>query len=428
MTELTSWGRYPTVETEQLSVEIATLESLSLRGIPRGLGRSYGDSALSDKVILSDKLSRFISFDKSTGQLRCEAGITIEEILKVFIPKGWFPYVTPGTKFVTIGGAIASDVHGKNHHKEGSFCDYVSSIVLLIDGQLVTCNDQKNSDLFRATCGGMGLTGFIVEATITLKPIKSAYIQQKVIKAENLREAINLLEENSDYTYSVAWIDCLSMGERLGRSLIMIGEHSDNNQLKTHKNAKLSIPFEFPTYCLNQYSVQGFNFLYYHRQLKKEINNIVHYDTFFYPLDGISNWNLIYGKQGFTQYQFVIPKHAGIEALTEIITEIAASKLGSFLAVLKVLKEENENLLSFPIEGYTLALDFKINPSLFPLLNRLDEIVKHFSGRIYLSKDVRMDEDMFKATYPNWIEFERIRTKFNLKGKYYSLQSKRLGL
>lgn len=429
MTKITSWGKYPLIDANLTKpVNRQQCIDFKLTGIGRGLGRSYGDSALSENITVSERLNHFISFDDSTGQLCCEAGVSLDEILMNFVPKGWFLSVTPGTKFVTVGGAIASDVHGKNHHLEGSFSDHVTSLTLITNGQEIICSRKQNSELFHATCGGMGLTGIITEATFKLKPIKSAYINQKVIKAKNLETVLKLFEQYQDVTYSVAWIDCLSTGNNLGRSLLMLGEHADKGELTTHKDGLLNIPCNMPHFLLNKYTIQAFNSVYYNKQIKEEFNNTIHYNPFFYPLDGINNWNRMYGGNGFTQYQFVIPKEAGKEGLTEILEAIAKSKQGSFLAVLKVFGEGNNNHLSFPIKGYTLALDFKLNDKLFSLLERLDLIVRKYKGRLYLSKDVRMSEEMFKNGYPRWEEFQTLRREYGMDELYYSLQSKRIGL
>ncbi|KJR36129.1 FAD-linked oxidase [Vibrio navarrensis] len=427
MKQLTSWGNYPKInacshyiERLQTCVDASPL-------IARGLGRSYGDSALGDNVVLTERLNRFSSFSDD-GILTCDAGVTLAEILEVFVPKGWFLPVTPGTKFVTVGGAIASDVHGKNHHTEGSFSDHVESILLSIGDELIYCDKYSHADLFHATCGGMGLTGIIIEASFKLKKIESAYIEQKIIRAENLRTILSLFEEHQDATYSVAWIDCLATGKSLGRSILMLGEHASKGNLSVHSQSPLTIPFNFPSFSLNKYSIQAFNFVYYHRLLKNEVENTIHYDPFFYPLDGINNWNRMYGKRGFTQYQFVIPYSAGLEGLTSILKKIAESKQGSFLAVLKVFGDGNKNPLSFPMKGYTLALDFKIDDNIFSILDEFDIIVREFGGRLYLSKDVRMSEEMFKSSYPRWEEFQSVREKYNCKNNYISLQSIRIGL
>ncbi|WP_044366934.1 FAD-binding oxidoreductase [Vibrio fluvialis] len=429
MTKITSWGKYPLIDAN-LTKPTSRQQCVDRKftGVSRGLGRSYGDSALSENIVISERLNHFISFDKETGQLCCEAGVSLDEILTTFVPKGWFLSVTPGTKFVTVGGAIASDVHGKNHHLEGSFSDHVTSITLMTNGREITCSREENVELFHATCGGMGLTGIIVEATFKLKPIKSAYIDQKIIKAKNLEMALELFEQHKDVTYSVAWIDCLSTGQHLGRSVIMLGEHANEGALTPHKQSLLNMPCDMPSFLLNKYTIQAFNAAYYNKQLKDEVNNTIHYAPFFYPLDGINNWNRMYGSNGFTQYQFVIPQEAGKKGLAEILEAIAESKQGSFLAVLKVFGEGNKNLLSFPMKGYTLALDFKLNDKLFSLLDRLDIIVRKYAGRLYLSKDVRMSEEMFKTGYPEWEEFQKVRKEYGVDKLYHSLQSRRIGL
>lgn len=429
MTKITGWGKFPIVDAN-LSTPATRQQcaEVKLEGIARGLGRSYGDSALSKNILISKKLNHFISFDKATGQLCCEAGVSLDDILSNFVPLGWFLPVTPGTKYVSVGGAVASDVHGKNHHIEGSFSDHVISLSLLVQGEEIRCSREDNVELFHATCGGMGLTGVITEVTFKLKPIKSSFISQKVIKGRNIDETLQLFEQFKDSTYSVAWVDCLSTGNKLGRSLVMLGEHSECGKLTLHKDAFLGMPCDMPSWCLNKYTIQVFNSLYYNKQLKDEAREMVHYDSFFYPLDGIRNWNRMYGSDGFTQYQFVIPKGAGKEGLTEILEMIAESKQGSFLAVLKVFGKGNKNYLSFPMEGYTLALDFKLNSKVYELLERLDSIVARYGGRLYLSKDVRMSEDMFKSGYPQWELLQKLRQKYGADKKFHSLQSKRIGL
>ncbi len=429
MDKLTSWGQYPYVHADVKTPSKEELPVLEFKSyIPRGLGRSYGDSALASAVVTSKKLKHFIAFDKDKGLLTCDAGVSLDEILRIFVPQGWFLQVTPGTKFVSVGGAIASDVHGKNHHIDGCFSEFVQSITLVINNQEVQCSREVNSELFYATCGGMGLTGMIVNATIQLRKVKSAYIKQKTIKTNNLKDTLAVFEEHQSSTYSVAWIDCLSDGAEFGRSLVMLGEHAEQGSLEVHQSGKLTIPCNLPSQLLNKYSIQSFNFLYYHRIRNRETNDFLHYDPFFYPLDGINNWNRMYGKNGFTQYQFVIPKEAGYEGLSEILKAIVSSKQGSFLAVLKIFGKENNSPLSFPMEGFTLALDFKISDSLFPFLNKLDDIVKKYKGRLYLAKDARMSESTFKTGYPRWEQFQKVRDNYGTLESYNSLQSKRIGL
>ena len=429
------WGRYPIIEAEVNAplvvsgVKSAVANFLTGGMIARGLGRSYGDSSLAKCVIDTRYLNHLLDFDKNTGIVTCNAGISLAEILEVFVPLGWFLPVTPGTKHITVGGAVSSDVHGKNHHVSGCFCDFVEHIELLVSpDNVLLCSRTSHSELFHATCGGMGLTGIILSVSFRLKPVSSAYIDQKTIKAVNLTEALELFEQNYASTYSVAWIDCLATGSSLGRSLLMIGEHATDHTLSSPAKHPITVPVEMPSSLLNRYSIQLFNTLYYNRITKKEVANRVHYEPFFYPLDGIQQWNRLYGKNGFTQYQFVIPKEAGQEGMTKIVKEIAASGKGSFLAVLKVFGKQNDNLLSFPLAGYTLALDFKIEEGLFPLLDRLDAMVLDYGGRIYLTKDVRMSERTFKQSYPRWEQFQAVREQNGTKGIFASYQSRRLGL
>jgi len=455
---ISGWGRYPKIESECIYPNLPFLVNLIMgqtnvqteaqtdvanqqnsNVIARGLGRSYGDSSLAPTTVISSNLNHFIDFNEQTGELTCEAGVSFAEILRVFIPKGWFLPVTPGTQFVTVGGAIASDVHGKNHHIDGTFCEHISALTLCLpNGEVIECSKIHHPHLFRATCGGMGLTGVIVQATFTLKPIETAYIKETTYKTANLEETLAKFEEHNSATYSVAWIDCLATGKSLGRSLLMLGEHASKTELQESqaeieplnvaKASKLNMPFDFPAFTLNRFSVKAFNTLYYGKVRQPQSQRLVHYAPFFYPLDSIQNWNRMYGKNGFVQYQFVIPKSAGLVGLTEILSEIANSKRGSFLAVLKVFGKGNDNYLSFPEEGYTLALDFKMDNTLLDFLKTLDDIVLHYGGKLYLTKDARMSEQMFKQSYPQWQEFHKIRHQYNAHQVFNSLQSMRLGL
>lgn len=433
-TELYSWGRYPRVmssidipPTSDVAVELIRSSDTAIT--PRGLGRSYGDSSVGEVAIASDFLDSFLSFDPENGLLRCQSGVSLDEILKVFVPKGWFLPVTPGTRFVTVGGAIACDVHGKNHHVEGTFCDHVLSMkILLGDGSVVDISPEVNSDLFHATCGGMGLTGFILEAEVRLKKISSSLIDETTYKCSNLDEVIARFEETKDSTYSVAWIDCLATGKNLGRSLLMVGEHAIKGELSAHKSGAIPVPFELPAFLMNKFTMKLFNFLYFNKAIHKVHKRRIPYAPFFYPLDVASGWNKLYGKPGFLQYQFVLPYSAGVEGLRDVLERIAASGKGSMLAVLKVFGEQNSNHLSFPMEGYTLALDFKVEPEIFHLLDELDEVVLGYGGRLYLTKDARMTQKTFEDSYPRVREFELVRAKYGASGHFSSRQSKRLGL
>jgi len=428
---LLSWGRYPKIKNTVFCYKNKeTLKSIIknyIDLIPYGNGRSYGDSALSQNIIQLKNHNYFISFNEKTGLLHLESGVLLSEILDIFIPKGWFLEITPGTKLITIGGAIASDVHGKNHHQSGCFSESIHEFeIMLMDGEIVTCSKEKNPELFKATCGGMGLTGIILNAKIYLKKINSQYIAQTTIKTKNLKDTFEAFETYKDEPYSVAWIDCLAKGETLGKSLLMVGHFKNDNNLNYSSKRQFSIPFTFPSFALNKFSVKTFNWLYYHKVRHHISKQTVDIDTFFYPLDSIGEWNRIYGKNGFTQYQFILPKKTSYAGLEEILHTISKSGKGSFLAVLKLYGKANSNWLSFPMEGYSLALDFKIEKGLFDLLDSLDKIVVKYNGRIYLTKDVRVQKEIFEQGYPNIKLFREYRKINKLDTKFQSLQSKRV--
>jgi len=431
--KLFGWGKYPVIQVEESYFEsIEQLKSkLSIPGdyIVHGMGRSYGDSALNRRVIFSSKFNKILNFDPINGVVICESGMTISELIEVFLPRGWFLSVTPGTKFITVGGAIASDVHGKNHHKAGCFSEFVRSFDLMLsNGEIVHCTRENNSELFRATCGGMGLTGIILTVKLKLQQIQSSFIRETLISCKNLEEIFNLFEEHSLVTYSVAWIDCLAKGKNLGRSILMLGEHEDSGKLNHSFKQKWMVPFDLPHICLNRYSVSLFNHFYYNLTPKYIREHLVRIDNFFYPLDKIAHWNRLYGHRGFTQYQLVLSKESSFEGLKKILQMIGASGLGSFLAVLKLFGTQNDNYLSFPKKGYTLALDFKIHPKLFSFLRELDRVVLDHEGRLYLAKDVRMAREVFIKGYPKYEKFEELREMMEMKMKFNSLQSKRLGV
>ncbi len=370
----------------------------------RGNGRSYGDSALGDKVLSSLSFQKIIMFDEAQGIIECESGVLLDELLQLIVPHGFFLPVTPGTKFITVGGALASDIHGKNHHVDGVFSDHVASFTLIdANGQLVEV--LPNTDLFYKTAGGMGSTGFIQTVKFGLKKIETSYIRQINVKAANLAEIFEHFEQYQDYTYSVAWIDCLKKGKNMGRSILMLGEHAtaqevtNRDKLLLHKKPFLNIPFSFPNFVLNTWSVAIFNWLYFHNPLRKiGKTHYNHYDGFFYPLDKIHNWNRIYGKQGFMQYQFVLPKEKSYEGVKKILTLLAENKKASFLAVLKLFgKSHEDRYLHFPMEGYTLAVDIKYEKSTLDVLEACDQVVNELGGKVYLTKDARMST----ATYEN---------------------------
>jgi FAD/FMN-containing dehydrogenase len=438
--KISGWGKYPIIESKinylRDCENIKSLIKNKISFIPFGLGRSYGDAALFDNVVKTSRFARILSFDEESGLLEAEAGLSLGEILEIFVPRGWFLPVTPGTKFVTLGGAIASDVHGKNHHKEGTFCEHIQKLkILKPDGQTAICSKSRNKELFFATCGGNGLTGLILSATLRLKKIQTSYIVETKVKCENIDKVLDAFERYEQSTYSVAWIDCVTTGNSLGRSILMVGEHAEKEQLPSfnkkkpllvHKKGKLNIPFNLPSFTLNPFTIKAFNSFYYYCGKEGVTNSIVHYDSFFYPLDSINNWNRIYGKKGFLQYQFVVPKNGGKIAIKDILNRIAQNGTGSFLAVLKAFGKENENYLSFPMEGYTLALDFKISDKLFPFLKILDKVVLSYGGRLYLTKDVRMSKETFYKSYKNAEKFVDLKNLIDKDRVFQSIQSNRL--
>ena len=437
--KISNWGNYPSIDGELYKISEASQARSLIEDcesvIARGLGRCYGDSALAHAMLSMPSYNLITAFDENTGRITCQAGVSLEELLDIFVPRGWFPPVTPGTKHITVGGAIAADVHGKNHHVEGSFCRHVESLRLMLpSGETVECSREENKELFEITCGGMGLTGLILSASFKLRPIESAYIREETILARNLDEIMGLFEESTDWTYSVAWIDCLAKGMDLGRSVMMRGEHAGKADLDAKRSVaplklkgglNLTVPFNMPSFSLNNLTVSVFNYLIYHKYKNETL--ISDYNTFFYPLDSIANWNRIYGRRGFTQYQCVLPKGASHEGMQKILTRISASGMGSFLAVLKLFGAQDD-FISFPMEGYTLALDFPINKRLFPLLDELDEIVLDHGGRLYLAKDARMTAETFQNSYGNAKEFSRRIAEIDPQQKFRSLQSDRLGI
>jgi FAD/FMN-containing dehydrogenase len=436
--KISGWGKYPFVNAKVFRPE--RYKDFNpfpnrLPALARGCGRSYGDASLLEAGAIFNMLhfNKMLGFDQQTGMLHVQAGATLDEILKVFVPRGWFLAVTPGTKFVTIGGAIASNVHGKNHHIDGAFGKFVKEMrILLADNTSIICSAESNRDIFMATLGGGGLTGIILDAKIQLKPIQNAYINQYNVKTKNFWEAFEIFDGyDQQYTYSVAWIDCLASGKNLGKSVVMFGNHAEksfsNEPLKCHNDPKLAIPFHFPSFSLNKLSVKAFNALYYAKQLHKEKKFTEHYDSFFYPLDALHHWNRIYGKKGFLQWQCVIPAQHSKSGMEEILKKISKSGYASFLAVLKKMAAE-EGILHFPVDGYTLALDFTYKKGVFQFMDALDEIVLKYKGRIYLTKDARLSAASFQKMYPEAEKWKRIKKEIDPKNKFQSNQAKRIGL
>ena len=412
-----SWGRYPRAEQEVVRLwsrhDPFPLDRIDGKtALPRGNGRSYGDSCLNDGGMLIDVrgLDRLIDFDPETGILRCEAGVLLADILKFAVPQGWFVPATPGTRLITVGGAIANDVHGKAHHQDGTFGRHVRCFELLrSDGSRYLCTPQENSDWYRATIGGLGLTGLILWAEIALKRIGSPYIDSETVKCTNLDEFFSVsADSDQDYEYTVAWLDCTARGPRLGRALFSRGNHVNTvpDKLPRIPGRRLSVPIEPPITLVNSLSLRAFNKLYYARQREHRRREIVHYEPFFYPLDAILEWNRIYGPRGFFQYQCVLPGNDGRSAVREVLERITASGEGSFLAVMKIFGDlDSPGILSFPQSGVTLAIDFpNRGRRTLSLLDQLDEVVRAAGGRVYPAKDARMSAESFDHYYPRWRE------------------------
>jgi decaprenylphospho-beta-D-ribofuranose 2-oxidase len=430
--KLTGWGKYPQIIAQEVS--FASPGSLSdyLKKpgdcITYGMGRSYGDSALNERVILSHRFNKIIDFNPGTGLVRCESGVSLSELIGVFLPRGWFPGVVPGTQYISVGGAIASDVHGKNHHQAGCFSEFVLSLDLMLPGgDVIRCSREENRELFRATCGGMGLTGVILTATLRLQPMKSAYIRETVLRSQNLSESFALYAERQHYTYSVAWIDCLATGDGLGRGVLFLGEPADSGPLTLPMRKTFSVPCDFPGFMLNRYSGSWFNKFYYQANPAFVEGRLSPLDDVFFPLDRIFNWNRVYGRGGFTEYQFVTSRDASFACVQTVLKRVMASGVRPLLAGLKLFGPENENLLSFPRAGYTFAMDFKIQRELFPLLDALDRIVLDHGGRFYLAKDVRLSKEVFRKSCPQWEQFAELRERYRMTPKFNSRQSRRLG-
>ena len=439
--KLAGWGNYPVAESFALNPR----DEADARGdlkkgtlIARGLGRSYGDQAVNaDKyVAICTKLNHFLGFDEKEGILECEAGVSLEEIISVFGPRGWLPMICPGTKFVTIGGAIANDIHGKAHHIDGSFVNCILSFtILLADGSIVEASRNENSDLFWANFGGLGLLGVILKARLKLRKIETTYFKQKSMVIKNLDHMLEALDQyDHEYNYSVAWIDALAKGSKLGSGVLTLGNAAKLSELpeklkaeplKLHKTGKLAVPFFMPSFVLNGLTVRMLNrVIAFVQNSPKEF---VHYEKFFFPLDAINNWNRGYGKRGFIQYQFVIPEDNGKKNLTEILEMIAGSGCTPFLNVFKRMGE-GQGILSFPFKGYTLAIDFPVTKELLTFTPKLDAKVLSAGGRLYLGKDALLQESTFKAMYPQHQQWMAIKRKYDPANHFSSNISRRLGL
>jgi FAD/FMN-containing dehydrogenase len=412
-----SWGRYPKASQAivTLSDRQRSLPAVTGTVLPYGNGRSYGDSCLNDggTLLYTSGLDRYIRFDAVSGQLDCEAGVQLDDILDLVVTQGWFLPVTPGTRFVTVGGAIANDVHGKNHHRAGTFGRHVLELELLrSDGSRRTCSPTQHPEWFAATVGGLGLTGLITRARIQLRRIAGPWMSTEIHRFDDLAGFFQLSESSDrDYEYTVAWIDCAAGDRALGRGLFTRANHAPAHPDRRPSGTarRLRVPLTPPLSLVNRFTLRTFNALYYHRQRQSVVHATTHYEPHFYPLDGIGDWNRIYGPRGFMQYQCVVPPAGAKDCVAHLLRVIAASGSGSFLAVLKQFGTlSSPGMLSFPRPGTTLALDFPNNGErTLHLLDRLDDIVAEAGGAVYPAKDARMSGQHFRKYFPVWEPFSQ---------------------
>lgn len=418
MIAMSSWGRLSRIQHDVVAFNDRTqikhtLSNSTTTGIAYGMGRSYGDICLNPQgtLWLTACLDRFISFDENTGRLVCEAGVLLRDIQRLMIPRGWMLPVTPGTQMVTVGGAIANDVHGKNHHIQGTFGNHVRRLILIrTDGEVIECGPNENTDWFAATVGGMGLTGVIAEVDIQLQRVASPWLDTETIPYSNLSEFFLLADDSEkDWEHTVSWVDCINAGG--GRGLFMRANAAKPQERQAPKLHKLTMPIVPPVSLVNRISLRPFNAAYFYLKKMRARKALIHYEPFFYPLDNILEWNRMYGPNGFFQYQCVVPREIGQDAVQEMLRQIAKSGNGSFLAVLKTFgHQQSVGMMSFPQPGVTLALDFpNLGDLTHGLFKRLDIIVMEAKGRLYLAKDARMTKNMFEAGYPRLPEFIQFR-------------------
>jgi decaprenylphospho-beta-D-ribofuranose 2-oxidase len=444
--KIAGWGQFPIEECaiyrperrEQLQELVTSAPEPHV--IARGLGRAYGDAALNrgSAILLGERLDRMLDFDADTGVLWCETGVSLSEVIDVFLPLGFFFPVTPGTKFISLGGAIAADVHGKNHHRDGSIGCWLEDFRLLTaNGEVLDCSREQNSDVFWATIGGMGLTGFVLDVRIRLKPVENAYVTVDYEKAPNLDAMLeSFLRNQGKHVYEVAWIDALSKGASLGRGVIMRANHASWEELPASARrapmdvktkANLTVPFNAPNGTLNPITVRAFNSAFW--TAHRDGRHIVDCNSYFYPLDRVNYWNRAYGSRGCIQYQVVVPPENGREALVQLFETIGRANWPAFLSVLKPFGEASGGLLSFPRPGYTLTFDLPApSPKLFEVVRELDDIVLRHGGSVYMAKDSCLHPESLPAMYPQLDRFRDIKAKIDPNARFSSSLGRRLGI
>lgn len=403
--------------------------------LSRGLGRSYGDSSLparaTDKVVCTRLANRVLSFERETGVLRAEAGFDLVELNRLFMPMGWFSPVTPGTKHVTLGGMVASDVHGKNHHREGCFGAHVRAMrIRLADDEIVECSPTKDADLFWATVGGMGLLGHILEVEVGLHRIPSRWVWMESERVEDLDAFLDALGRAAPvWPMTMGWIDCLHRGRAMGRGILMAGRWASADEARSRPPRdprKLVFPVELPDWALNPLTARAFNTAYYWRHVRRKVETLVAPDPFFYPLDAILEWNRAYGPRGFTQYQCVLPRAAGPEAVRDFMHLLTKLGAASPLCVIKDCGPEGRGLLSFPLEGTSIAVDMAVSADTQHIVDELNALVIAAGGRIYLTKDGFTRPEHFRAMEPRLPRFMAARDKWDPHRRLRSAQSVRI--
>ena len=403
--------------------------------LSRGLGRSYGDSSLpapgDDRVAGSVRADRVLGFDPETGILRAEAGVSLQTIVRLLLPRGFFTPVSPGTQFVTLGGMVAADIHGKNHHRDGCFGQHVLGVRMRVaDGRIVDCSPTEESDLFRATVGGMGLTGHILEVTVRLKKIPSPWIAFESVRVPDIETYIAALKEaGSLWPQTVGFIDCTARGKHLGRGVLIKGRWAEPDEAPTHppvpKRAR-TVPFDFPSWIINRFTIRVFNALAYHKHVRRVRRGIIHPETYFYPLDKLRHWNRLYGSRGMTQYQCVLPEEAGPGAARRFLEVLAAENAASPVCVIKDCGPEGFGLLSFPRSGISIAVDLPVRDGTQATIDALNEHVVKEGGRVYLAKDAFTRAEHFRAMEPRLPAWEEIRRRWDPEGRLRSRQSVRV--
>lgn len=428
-----SWGRTRAVGRVVDSVDLARDSQGAV--LMRGLGRSYGDSSLPahrhDKVVQTPLADRILDFNPVSGLLKVEAGFALSELNRIFLRRGWFTPVTPGTKFVTVGGMVASDVHGKNHHRNGCFGAHVTWMKLrLASDEIVECTPFSNVELFDATIGGMGLTGHILEVEFRMEPIPSPWIWMESRRVPNIDAYLRGLKDaGPKWPFTMGWIDCVSRGKNMGRGILMAGRWATPEEAPPKpppEKRKLNFPVELPSWALNRVTARIFNELYYRKHFREVQRGIVHPDAFFYPLDAIHHWNRAYGRRGFTQYQCVLPEQAGLSAPREFLELLTRTGNASPLCVIKDCGAQGRGLLSFPFPGTSIAVDLPIRDDTQQVVDTLNEFVIAKGGRMYLTKDGFTRPEHFRAMEPRLAAFLEARRRFDPQGRLESAQSVRL--